>query len=319
MKNINKAPFVYTSILIGFILCAYQTTRVDPVFDNLDITVSPRTDFFLYANGGWFKKNPIPPAYSSWGINNLVTEEIRDRLKKINEDALKTNAAQGSGTQKIGDFYYSGLDSAGIEKMGITPLLEQLNLIDQAKDEQDILNAAAILTTTGTRNIFGVRVEQDDKNSSKMMVQMGQTGLGLPNRDYYFKTDTRTTRIRNDYSGKYLPTILQLSGWDEQKALAGAKAVYVIEKFLADSSRKLEDLRDPYRNYNKMPVADLNRLTPNINWNSVFKTLEYSDVDSVIVGQPEYYRAVNTALKKFPVDDWKAYLRLKLISFFASY
>ena len=228
MKKINKYPIVYITILIAFALCAYQTKTLidkpnDPIYQNLDTTVNPGTDFFMYANGGWIKRNPIPPAYSSWGIGNVVQEEIRTRLKKINEDALNANAPKGSGTQKIGDFYYTGLDSVDIEKAGVTPLQEQLNLIDQAKDANDILNAAAILTATGTRNIIGIRVSQDDKNSSKMMVQLGQTGLGLPNRDYYFKTDARTTRIRNDYTNKYLPTLLTLSGWDEQKVLAGAK------------------------------------------------------------------------------------------------
>ncbi|HWD90191.1 MAG TPA: M13 family metallopeptidase [Mucilaginibacter sp.] len=304
-------------------LSAYQvgTSRPvnDPVFQNLDPTVKPGDNFFMYANGGWIKRNPIPPAYSSWGIGNLVQEEIRDRLKKLNEDALNTNAPLGSATQKIGDFYYTGLDSAGIEKAGITPLQEQLSAIDQAKNAQDILNAAALLTTTGTRNFIGSRVGQDDKNSSKMMVQLGQAGLGLPNRDYYFKTDARTTRIRNDYTEKHLPAMLTLSGWDQARAEAGAKSVYTIEKFLADSSRKLENLRDPYKNYHKMSVAQFNGLTPGIDWNDLFRKLEYTSVDSVIVGQPEYYRAVSTALKTFSLDDWKAYLRWKLVSSYAPY
>ena len=317
-------PVIYIAALAAFGLCAYQTKALidspdDPIYKNIDASVSPGADFFLYANGTWLKNNPIPPAYSSWGIGNVVTEEIRDRLKKVNEDALKANAAKGTSTQKIGDFYYSGLDTVDIEKAGITPLQEQLALIDKAQNAQDILNAAAILTTTGTRNVLGMRVGQDDKNSSKMMVQLGQTGLGLPNRDYYYKTDARTTRIRTDYTDKYLPTMLKLSGWDEQKAIAGAKSAYAIEKFLADSSRKLEDLRDPYHNYNKITIAQLNALTPDINWTGLFKTMELKPVDSVIVGQPEYYRAVNKALKSFSADDWKAYLRLKLITSYAPY
>jgi len=323
MSMLNKKPVIYIAVFSAFVLCAYQAKKAeptnDPVYQNLDPSVSPGTDFFQYANGGWLKRNPIPPAYSNWGIGNVVQEEIRDRLKKINEDALKANSEKGSGTQKIGDFYFTGLDSAGIEKAGISPLQEQLNIIDQAKNAHDILNAAALLTTTGTRNIIGSRVGQDDKNSSKMMVQLNQTGLGLPNRDYYFKTDARTTKIRTDYTTKYLPTLLALSGWDEAKSAAGAKSAYNIEKFLADSSRKLEALRDPYKNYNKISVAQLNQLTPDIDWNDLFKQLQFAAVDSVIVGQPEYYKAVNTALKTFPVDDWKAYLRLKLISSYASY
>src|ERR1700761_1715525 len=312
------------AVAAAVILCAYQTKALvdnpnDPIYKHIDKTVAPGENFFLYANGTWLKENPIPAAYSSWGIGNIVSEEIRDRLKKINEDALKANAPKGSTTQKIGDFYYSGLDSAGIEKAGLTALNLQLSLIDEAKTPQDILHAAAVLTTTGTRSFIGMRVGQDEKNSTKMVVQLGQTGLGLPNRDYYFKTDARTTRVRTDYSTKHLPTMLALSGWDQQKAEAGAKGVYGIEKFLADSSRKLENLRDPYANYHKMTVAQLDKLTPDIEWNGLFKTMELKPVDSVIVGQPEFYRAVNTALKTFPVDDWKAYLRMKVISTNAPY
>jgi putative endopeptidase len=315
----------YTKIILGCVtlttlaLSAYIAIPNDPVFNNLDQSVKPGDDFFKYANGGWLKRNPIPAAYSSWGIGNVVSEELRDRLKKINEDALAANAPKGTTTQKIGDFYFTGLDTVNIEKSAIAPLKTQLALIDQANDITGILNAAAVLTTTGTRNMIGSRVSQDAKNSSKMMLQLGQAGLGLPNRDYYFKTDARTVKIRADYTTNHLPAMLRLTGYDEQQAKTGAKSIYKIEKFLADSSRKLEKLRDPYANYHKMPIAQLNALTPNINWNTVFKTLELKPVDTVIVGQPEYYRALNTALKTFSADEWKAYLRWKLISSYSPY
>jgi putative endopeptidase len=315
----------YTKIILGCVtlttlaLSAYIAIPNDPVFNNLDQSVKPGDDFFKYANGGWLKRNPIPAAYSSWGIGNVVSEELRDRLKKINEDALAANAPKGTTTQKIGDFYFTGLDTVNIEKSAISPLKTQLALIDQANDIPGILNAAAVLTTTGTRNMIGSRVSQDAKNSSKMMLQLGQAGLGLPNRDYYFKTDARTVKIRADYTTNHLPAMLRLTGYDEQQAKTGAESIYKIEKFLADSSRKLEKLRDPYANYHKMPIAQLNALTPNINWNIVFKTLELKPVDTVIVGQPEYYRALNTALKTFSADEWKAYLRWKLISSYSPY
>ena len=324
MEKFMKRAILYLVALPLLTLCAYQTKKLidnpnDPIYKNIDPSVSPGDDFFRYANGTWLKNNPVPPAYSRWGIGDMVTEEILLRLKKINEDALFANAPKGSATQKIGDFYYTGLDSVGMERAGVGPLQEQLNFIDNATSAQDILNASAVLTTLGVRNIIGVRVSQDDKNSEKMMVQLGQAGLGLPNRDYYFKTDARTTRIRNDYFTKYLPTLLTLTGWDDAKATAGAASALKIEKFLADSCRKLEDLRDPYHNYNKMTVAALDGITPGIEWNGLFKTLDFKTVDSVIVGQPEYYRAVDKALKTFSVDDWKAYLRLKLIGYYAPY
>jgi putative endopeptidase len=310
------------ALLAAVGLCAYQlpiNPANDPVYKNLDTSVKPSDDFFAYANGGWIKRNPIPAAYSSWGIGNAVSEEIRDRLKKLNEDAMKADAPAGSTTQKIGDFYYSGLDTIALEKVGISPIQVQLTMIDNARTPQDILHVATYLNTYGTRSMLSFGVGQDAKNSSKMIVQLRQGGLSLPNRDYYFKTDARTTKIRTDFTDKHLPAMLKLSGWDEVKALKGAQSIYKLEKFLADSNRRLEDMRDPYRNYNKMTVAKLNQLTPNINWITVFKESELKGVDTVIVGQPEYYRAVNTALKTFSVDDWKAYLRWKLVSSNAPY
>lgn len=320
--NFNKSYLAGFAAISAITLCAYTgpgPKKTDPVYDNLDKTVKPGDNFFLYANGGWIKRNPIPNAYSSWGIGNAVGEDIRERLRNINEAAIKANAPKGSTSQKIGDFYFSGLDTVSIEREGLNPVKPQLDMIDKAQDIKGILAATAYLGTYGIRTMLGARVGQDDKNSVKMMVQINQGGLGLPNRDYYFKSDARTSKIRNDYTGTHLPTMLKLSGWDEVKAVKGAESIFKIEKFLADSNRKLEDLRDPYRNYNKMPLAKLNALTPNINWNEQFRLMEYKPVDTVIIGQPEYLRAVNKALVTFSIDDWKAYLRWKVLSGYAPY
>src|ERR1700744_1898962 len=126
MKKIFTKPAIYIAAISALALSAWQTKTIldktnDPIYKNMDASVSPGEDFFMYANGTWIKNNPIPPAYSSWGIGNIVTEELRLKLKKVNEDAMASNAAKGTSQQKLGDFYYTGLDSAGIEKAGITP------------------------------------------------------------------------------------------------------------------------------------------------------------------------------------------------------
>jgi putative endopeptidase len=288
----------------------------DVVYQNLDTTVKPGDNFFKYANGGWLKKNPIPAAYSSWGIGNVVGDDLRERLRKINDDAVKANVPKGTSTQKIGDFYYSGLDTVTVEKTGINAIKPQLDRIDKIETKQDVLDVAAYLTTIGARNFIGNGVGQDAKNSTKMMLQFRQAGLGLPNRDYYFKTDARTTKIRDDYSHQHIPAMLKLSGLDDANA---AGAVFAIEKFLADSSRTLVALRDPYKNYNKITVAQLNQLTPNINWITLLPKLGLNGVDSVIVGQPEYYKALDKALTQYSIANWKAYLRWKLISTYAPF
>src|SRR5476649_322352 len=187
-------------------------SKNDPIYTDRDTTVKPGDDFFQYANGAWLKKNPIPAAYSSWGIGRVVQEELRDRLKKINEDALKANGAKGSSTQKIGDFYYSGMDTVDIEKQGLSPLKAELDKIDQVKDTKGLLDEFAHLQTIGVTTPIGADIEQDSKNSSKMMLQLGQSGIGLPNRDYYFNKDQHSVDIRTDYQQKHLPAVYKLAG-----------------------------------------------------------------------------------------------------------
>lgn len=324
-KNILIAYSGFALLLCAVITSCNHTDSAasyaanDPVVKDLDTTVNPGSDFFKYANGGWIKKNPIPAAYSSWGIGNLVQEDIREKLKKINEDALKENAAKGTNSQRIADFYFTGMDTVGIEKRGLSDLKEELDRIGQIKNVEGILHVAAHLTTTGIDNMIGLNIGQDEKNSEKIILHLGQDGIGMPNRDYYFNTDKRTKNIRKDYSGKHLPAVLKLSGMTDQDATTAAKNVFAIETALAASSRKLEDLRDPYHNYNKMSIAQLNQLTPGMNWTDIFQKLKINKPDTVIVGQPEYYQALNKALKNFPINDWKAYLRWKLITANASY
>src|SRR6185312_6625726 len=290
----------------------------DVVFKNLDVSVKPGDDFFKYANGAWLKKNPIPPAYAAWGIGNLVEEELRDRLKKINVEALNAHAKQGSNTQKIGDFYYSGMDTLDIEKQGVEPLRPELKRIDAIKNVNDLVDEFAHLQTIGVETPIACGVGQDPKNSNKNMLQLFQGGLGLPNRDFYYNTDAHSATVRNDYQQKHLPTVYKLAGLTDAAAGQAGAQTYKLERFLADSSRKLEDLRDPYHNYNKMPIAGLAKLVPAVNWVRTFQKMNYNKVDTVIVGQPEYYRALNKALNFFTIEDWKNYLRKNLITAFGS-
>jgi putative endopeptidase len=322
-KNVSKIVIAATSIGMLFISACNNNKDIkvanDPVFTDRDTTVKPGDDFFQYANGGWLKKNPIPPAYSSWGIGNVVEEELRDQLKKINEDALKADAPKGSNTQKIGDFYFSGMDTLDIERLGIAPLLPELNKIAAVKDVNSLVDEFAHLATIGVETPLGDGVGQDSKNSAKIMVQLWQSGIGLPNRDYYFNTDPHSVTIRNDYQQKHLPTIFQLAGLSPADASSASQKVFALEKALADSSRKLQDLRDNYKNYNKMPIAGLSSLAPLVNWKSAFEQMDYKNVDTVIVGQPEYYRALNKALTAYSIADWKNYLVKNLVSSYSAY
>ncbi|GAA4502689.1 M13 family metallopeptidase [Hymenobacter ginsengisoli] len=277
----------------------------------LDTTVAPGDDFFSYANGTWIKNHPIPASESNSGIGIEVQKEVYGRLRATSVEAAKANAAAGSNQQKIGDFWAVGIDSLKANQLGYTPIKPELDRIAAIKTAADVPGVVAHEIQLGVRALIGPRVNQDEKNSDKMALYLYQSGLGLPNRDYYFNTDTRTKNIRRAYV-RHVASIFKLLGQDSTMANANAGKVMALETTLAKSSRKLADLRDPYKNYNKMTLAQLDKLTPGVSWKSWFGQLGATAVDTVIVGQPEFYQTVGQLLKTKPVDDWKAYLTWQL-------
>ena len=273
----------------------------------LDTTVAPGDDFFSYANGTWIKNHPIPASESNAGIGIEVQKEIYARLRQTSIEAAKANAAAGSNQQKIGDFWAVGIDSVKADKLGYGPIKSELDRIAAMKTVAEVPAVIAHEIQLGVRALIGPRVSQDDKNSDKMALHLYQSGLGLPNRDYYFNTDTRTKNIRRAYL-RHVASTFELLGQDSTAAKTNAARVMALETSLAKSSRKLEALRDPYKNYNKMTVAQLDKLTPGIDWQTWFGQLGAPRADTVIVGQPEFYQTVGQLLKTKPVADWQAYL-----------
>ena len=317
---IKKTQILFSIFLIAFsaasTLYSQQKEKGDFLTDAMDTTVDPGVDFFKYATGTWMKENPIPPSERRWGLANLVNEETYSRLKGILQEASSTHSTEGSNKQKIGDFYFSGMDTITIEKQGLSPVQPELDMIAAIKNRTDLFATVALLQKEGAGVMFGMFVDQDAKNSEQWALYLWQGGLGLPNRDYYFRDDARTENIRKEYK-IYLANILELSGDNEAQANSEDNVIYKIENFLADSSRKLEDLRDPYANYNKMSVTELEDSAPNIGWKTLLTDMGAEKVDSIIVGQPEFVRALNAAVVKFSLDDWKTYLRFHLLNEFA--
>jgi putative endopeptidase len=314
----------FSFILAGFVFvsCTNMTAnkkedKPDVVASNMDTTVDPSQDFFMYANGGWIKKNPIPGDQGAWGIGNLVIEENLKRLREISENAAKAKAAKGSNEQKIGDFWSTAMDSAKIEQLGLKPLQPYLDKINAITDGNSLVNTSAELKKIGSSTLFSDYITQDDKYSDKMIVRFNQGGLGLPEREYYFKDDSATVNIRNLYVS-YIANMLSMAGDDTASAMTEAKNILALETKLAQASRKLADLRDPDKNYNKMAIADLPKLSSNIDWNSFLSISGISKIDSVIVGQPEFFTALNNIIKSTPIDTWKSELRFNLVSDFSS-
>lgn len=286
--------------------------KPDVVAVNIDSTVKPGSDFFNYANGKWIKENPIPAEQSSWGIWNLVIEENLRRLREISEKAGANHNAKGSADQKIGDFWHTAMDSAAVEANGLKPISEFLQQIDSIKDINSLLATISQLKIYGSSTLFSDLVGQDAKQSDVMAYTLWQGGLGLPEREYYFKTDSSTVAIRRAYQ-KHIAAMLALSGEDSSAAFKSATLILKMETELAKASRKLEDLRDPYRNYNKMAISDLGKMAPSIKWTGYLNAIGVKHVDSVIVGQPEFFKTLDQSLHNTPIETWKQYVKYNLL------
>jgi len=319
MRIIHKLSLIALSAALVTSCTTKETTFSDPLAANRDTTVNPSDNFFLYANGGWIKKNPIPGSERSNGIFRTIGDTINAQIKSICEKSAKnTGAVKGSNEQKIGDFYASGMDSIAIEKAGLLPLSAELKRIDAITDVPSLMATIAHLHTIGAHPAFSFYVGQDDKISSKYALFFGQGGLGMGNRDNYFNTDKEAVAIRAGYV-KYLAHLQVLMGSNAVEAEKNATEILQLEKELAKASRKNEALRDPNENYNKMAVAQFSAITPDINWAAVLKELGVAKADSVIVGQPEYYVALNKVVKSYPLENWKTYLKFGLVNAEAPY
>ena len=278
----------------------------------LDTTVAPGDDFFSYANGTWLKSHPIPASESNSGIGIEVQKEIYARLRATSTEAAQAHAAAGSNQQKIGDFWAVGIDSLKANQLGASPIQPELTRIKALKSVAEVPAEIARLIPLGVRALIGPHVSQDDKNSDKMALNLYQSGLGMPNRDYYFNTDTRTKNIRRAYL-RHVANTFKLLGQDSATAKANAARVMQLETTLAKSSRKLEALRDPYKNYHKMTFAQLDQLAPGLNWKGWLGAMGVQHIDSVIVGQPEFYQTAGRLLKGGAgLADWQAYLSWQL-------
>jgi putative endopeptidase len=321
MKHIHKALIL--GACSAFLLASCKggdksAAKADLLAVNRDSLTNPNQDFFQYAEGAWLKNNPIPGDETSWGIGQLVNEELYKRKLTINEEAAKKSNATGVEKQ-VGDFWAAGMDTIAIEKAGAAPLQAQLQKIYSAADRAALLKEVAYLHTIGVNALFSEGVSQDAKNSEVMSYDLGQGGIGLPNRDYYFNNDARSAKVRGAYPG-YIATLFRLTGeTDSAKALNRANAVVALETRLAKASRKLEALRDPYANYNKMSVQDLTKLAPGVEWNAMFTGIGLPKIDTVIVGQPEFYTELNKVLDTEKPEVLKDYLAFHYISTFAPY
>jgi putative endopeptidase len=281
-----------------------------------DTSVKPGDNFFDYVNGTWIKNNPIPAEYSRWGAFPKLRDDNLANLRKIVEGiSSKTDDAN---ERKLRNFYATAMDEKKLEELGAKPLASQFERIAKINSPDELVAELGYLHASGISTLFSFSVDQDEKLSTRYAAQLWQDGLSLPSPEYYLKKNDYFESIRVKYRD-HVTKMLTLLGGSPEAASAAAEAVLKIETQLAEVSRMPADLRDREANYNKMTVKELAELTPNLNWDLYWKAVGVKDVTDVVVGQPEFFKQVNSMLKSVSAADWRSYLRWHVIHSTSAY
>ena len=284
----------------------------------MELTVSPDKDFYAYANGA-FDQVPIPGEYAAYGVNQEIDERNFALLKEILETSARTGGPKGSVTQRVGDFYAAGMDEAAIDRAGLQPLKPWLDEIQAIKNPAALVAIIGRLQAQGLTVGFDFGVKIDDKDSTAMITALAQGGLGLPERDYYFRLGKNADEIRAAYA-IHIAHMLELSGDSPPAAKAAAEAILALETKLAKASRTLVERRDPEKNYHKFERTALAKLAPGLDWGGYFTAVALPATEArVLVGQPEFFSAFAGLLASEPLATWRDYLRWHLLSETANY
>lgn len=287
--------------------------------NTMDLSVEPGEDFFRYANGGWLDRNEIPDDKTSYSTFDVLREDRDAALRDLLEEVARVNEAEkGSIEQKIRDFYGVAMDVKKIEADGLKPLKPEFDRIDAIETAEDVQDAVAYFHTIGLDPVFGGGLEQDLMNSEIYKFYLMQAGLGLPDVEYYTKSDERSQEIREEYV-KHVAAMFRLMGDDASTADVNAGTVMKIEKRLAGNSRTRLQMRNIPALYNRHSMAQLRRLAPRIDWDRYFTNISDTDFGDIIVGMPEFFEEVNALMQDVSVEDWKTYLRWNVISNLAGY
>src|SRR5829696_3761177 len=287
-----------------------QKTPLDPA--NLDRTANACVDFYQFANGGWVRSNPLPAAYARWGSFEELGETNQAKLTQILQTAATSTTSKSRNHELLGTYYSNCMDSAATDRAGAKPIQDVLKEVADIDDKEDIVEEVAELQRKGVSVLFGFGSTQDAKNSASVIGGAFQGGLGLPDRDYYFKNDPASQEIRKNYVA-HIERMLTLGGTPAAQAATDAQRVMAFETALAAAARTRVERRNPELNYNYRTAAQLKTMTPNWNWDEYFEHLGNKNIPAVDVQNPKFFTTVDSLLAKAPLSDWKAYLRWKVI------
>lgn len=314
----NKLLYLFIALLLAT-ACqeASDTDTKHVTLTGIDFSKKPGDDFFTYANGIWYDTVQIPASQTGVGSYSFLNFPQRVRLQSILDSLSKSTNPAGSIEEKVANFYASGMDTTTINNRGYEPLEPVFTRIDSVRDVASLLEAVAQELKVGNASFIDFYVGPDDKQSTVNIAQFYQAGIGLPERDYYFNSDSTTQAIQVAYK-QYLATLFELTGTDSTAAKKSATVAYEIEKQLATAHRTNIQLRDVKANYNKLAVSDLSKKHPNLRWTTLLNNLGLS-VDSLNVGQPAYYDKLNALLQSVSIPDWKIYLKAHALSTYANW
>jgi predicted metalloendopeptidase len=277
---------------------------------NMDTTIRPQDDFYRYVNGTWLETVEIPEDRASISSFEVVRDSAQSQLRRIIEDAASAESRpMGSDQQKVGDLYLSYMDTARIESLGLTPIQEELDRIESIASVEDLVRTFGEIEVRSILDPISMWVSQDARNTSQYILHFAQSGIALPDRDYYF--DDRFEELRTKYL-THITRMHELAGIPD--AAAKARTIYDVEARLAESHWTRTQVRDREARYNKFSVSDAQLLTPNLNWDIYLEALRVESADSLIIWQPDYLEVLNAALAEVSLEDWKTYLRFHVLS-----
>jgi putative endopeptidase len=284
----------------------------------LDPSVAPGSDFYRFANGGWLNEHPIPPDRSYYGVDTLLEQKNQTFIRELVESLSARDWPEGSTERKVTDFYRSGMDEAGIESAGLAPLAPELARIAAIGDRAGLLEEIAHLALLGITAPLQVGPMQDFKDSTRVIAFASQSGLGLPNRDYYLKPEPNFRAARAAYL-EHVARMLELLGDAPEAARHAAQAVLALETRLAAASMPDAEQRNPATIYHPLSIQRARALTPHLDWGALLGSMGHGEIELLNVGMPQFFETVDRELDRTSLEDWRSYLRWQLIDGFAPY